>query len=316
MVIDHQDDKNRARTDASKAISACHDKAKESIAEADQVTPEFLSATYEELMSCVEKSVATKLQQVQDEVDFQANLRKSMGEIIANYTCNDETLKTTEAASTNYWNDPTSKDRKRIDVLLDVDSAQVHYIHNFISTEECDAILQAAHFQADSSGSQQPSSSNMSEDASTTLQGLQASSARIPSSTDDTDLLSAFRQRVLNYAEHFFTTQDLQQDDFVTAIRFAKGDYWQPHCDGKCTGNAHVPGERVATIIAYCKTPQKGGSTNFRNAGVTIVPKPNAAVFFTYVAIADGETDKGYTEYSTCPVLEGEQEIVIQWIQK
>jgi hypothetical protein len=329
MVIDHTDDKTRARDDASKAITKCHTKAKDSISAQENITPGFLSTTYDELMVCVESSVAVKIQEVQEEVNFQANLRKSMGDLIENYTCVDESLKPAEPLSTEFWRDPGSRNRKKVDKHMSADTTHLHYIHGFVSAEECEAIYNAAQdrFQhnnpvaaaAATATTQQPSCSNTVED--TTLQSLKASFARITTTDIDSsssNIIEAVRRRVIDYTKHatslgVLLDENHKQEDLM-AIRFSEGDVWQAHCDSKCNGSTHTPGERVATMVIYCNTAQKGSAINFRNAGVTIIPENEAAVFFSYAA-PDGETDKGYTEYSTCPVLEGEQKIVTQWVR-
>lgn len=65
----------------------------------------------------------------------------------------------------------------------------------------------------------------------------------------------------------------------------------------------------------YCKVPEKGGATNFRNSGVRINPVKGSAVFFSYINPVNRKMDTGFTEHSTCPVIEGEQIIVTQWIR-
>ena len=61
--------------------------------------------------------------------------------------------------------------------------------------------------------------------------------------------------------------------------------------------------------------PEVGGHTNFRNAGVHVKPTTGGAVFFSYIDVEKRITDKGFTEHSGCPVLEGEKKIVTQWIR-
>ncbi len=92
-------------------------------------------------------------------------------------------------------------------------------------------------------------------------------------------------------------------------------DRYMPHCDGDCTGLDFKPGNRMATIVMYCKVPKKGGATNFRNSGVHIKPKQYAATFFSYIDPDTMKMDSGFTEHSGCPVVEGEKKIVTQWVR-
>ena len=67
-------------------------------------------------------------------------------------------------------------------------------------------------------------------------------------------------------------------------------------------------------MVMYCKAPEKGGATNFRNSGVHIVPEAGTAAFLSYLG-SDGKTDKRLTEHSCCPVLQGEKKIAVQWLR-
>ena len=65
----------------------------------------------------------------------------------------------------------------------------------------------------------------------------------------------------------------------------------------------------------YCDVPTNGGATNFRNAGVHIVPTAGAATFFSYINPETKLMDTGFSEHSGCPVIEGEKKIITQWIR-
>lgn len=115
------------------------------------------------------------------------------------------------------------------------------------------------------------------------------------------------------------------------------GDTLRPHCDGACDGSEHITAGRVATAVSYCqvymlllprhvhmyimmfalcvKVPRRGGATTFSKAGVHVKPKAGAAVFFTYLG-DDGMMDRGITEHSGCPVLEGEKWLATMWFRK
>eukprot|EP01083_Nonionella_stella_P111619 327535_1 len=91
-------------------------------------------------------------------------------------------------------------------------------------------------------------------------------------------------------------------------------DRYMPHCDGQCDGLKFQEAGRVATMVLYCEAPEKGGATNFKQVGIHVVPEAGAAVFFSYLG-SDGRTDKGLTEHSCCPVLEGSKKIAVQWLR-
>eukprot|EP00978_Attheya_sp_CCMP212_P012042 scaffold29883_cov48-Attheya_sp.AAC.1 len=67
-------------------------------------------------------------------------------------------------------------------------------------------------------------------------------------------------------------------------------------------------------MVMYCEIPERGGSTNFKNAGVTVKPTLGSAVFFSYLG-EDGNMDNQFTEHSGCPVIEGRKHIAVQWMR-
>jgi hypothetical protein len=92
-------------------------------------------------------------------------------------------------------------------------------------------------------------------------------------------------------------------------------DRYMPHCDGDCNGMQHKIGNRMATMVMYCTVPEKGGSTNFRNSGVHVVPEAGTATFFSYIDPETMKMDNGFTVHSGCPVIAGEKKIVTQWVR-
>ncbi len=93
-------------------------------------------------------------------------------------------------------------------------------------------------------------------------------------------------------------------------------DRYTPHCDARCDGTSHFHGARVASLVMYCTIPEKGGHTNFQNAGIHVKPEVGSGLFFSYIDPATNGTDLGFTQHSGCPVYEGEKKIITQWVRK
>ena len=85
----------------------------------------------------------------------------------------------------------------------------------------------------------------------------------------------------------------------------------RPHCDGPCRGEDYPYGQRVATTILYCKTPEGGGQTSFTRSGMMISPRPRDLLLFAY-KYANGTMDNGFTEHSGCPITGGRKWIATQ----
>lgn len=90
-----------------------------------------------------------------------------------------------------------------------------------------------------------------------------------------------------------------------------RGDEYRPHCDGRCGGDRHRPGERVATSILYCQVPAQGGHTTFTMDTLKIGPDQGDMLVFGYLI---GQTmARQEAEHSSCPILAGGKWIATQW---
>jgi hypothetical protein len=66
---------------------------------------------------------------------------------------------------------------------------------------------------------------------------------------------------------------------------------------------------RVASALLFCKAADAGGYFRFPKSDVVLKPKAGMAVVFSYKSAEHEHLVDvgGYTEYSMCPVLAGEQ---------
>lgn len=314
LEIDEEDNVSIARNEATDMIQVCRDKALASVSTDRETSIENIN----ELVKCVESSVAVKLENANEEIAFQASVRTKMGSLLENYTCADEELPTTTPIETKTWlhND---RDAYSVDIMHERSRSKIHLIDNFIRPEECEAMEKAAkptlHVAtvADHDGG-----SRVSESRKAMQAGIKVPWAKEKYGNP----IAVLSRRVFDYTNSVtdFELEEFGQEDLMSIQYFGRGiddetpDRYTPHCDGECTGRPHKHGTRVATMVMYCDVPEVGGATNFRNAGIHIVPKAGNAVFFSYMA--DGTMDNGFTEHSGCPVLVGEKKIVTQWMRK
>ena len=71
----------------------------------------------------------------------------------------------------------------------------------------------------------------------------------------------------------------------------------------------------MSHVRVHSSNSNRGGHTNFRNAGVHVKPQVGDAIFFSYIDPEKMVMDSGFTEHSGCPVYEGDKKIVTQWIR-
>jgi hypothetical protein len=273
------------------------------------------TAALQLLTTCLENQLAAILQEKNAELAFQADLRTAMSATAENYTCADQTRETTTPKQVREWTHEGVT--RQAQILHDRPSSQIHVVVDFISPQECDAIVQAAASTlhrgtvADGKGG-----SRLSENRKAWQAGV-----KVDWSTDNA--IAAVSRRLFDYANHvtgYNMTVD-GQEDLMSIQYFGNGlqdkspDRYTPHCDGDCDGLPLKTGGRVATMVMYCDVPEIGGGTNFQHSNVFVKPQVGAAAFFSYL---DPEThihDRGFTTHSGCPVLEGTKRIAVQWMR-
>ncbi|KAL7527321.1 hypothetical protein ACHAWF_006315, partial [Thalassiosira exigua] len=312
IVVEHTDSKTIATKSASGVLENCRVAAKRQLK--DSADPDAAAKALEDLAECVGAGVAKQIETANEEVAFQAEIRKKMAESWENYTCADENVNATKPKRDERWRG------KKVGVMIDRPRSKVHTIENFLTEEECRAVEEAARpilhdaAVADGSGGGHLSDSRKAKQAGIKVHWEKEAEG---------DLIARLSRRVYDYVNHVlpFNIKENGQENLMSIQYFGRGpddeapDRYMPHCDGDCMGLDFKPGNRMATVVMYCEIPKVGGATNFRNSGVHIKPKKYAATFFSYIDPVTMKMDSGFTEHSGCPVVEGEKKIVTQWVR-
>eukprot|EP00584_Thalassiosira_punctigera_P007889 CAMPEP_0172535056 /NCGR_PEP_ID=MMETSP1067-20121228/7220_1 /TAXON_ID=265564 ORGANISM="Thalassiosira punctigera, Strain Tpunct2005C2" /NCGR_SAMPLE_ID=MMETSP1067 /ASSEMBLY_ACC=CAM_ASM_000444 /LENGTH=477 /DNA_ID=CAMNT_0013319949 /DNA_START=14 /DNA_END=1447 /DNA_ORIENTATION=+ len=319
VEVEHTDSKTIASKSASNLLDDCKSVAKRQLSS----DPESAGDILEDLAKCVQKGVAVEIERANEEIAFQATVRKDMAALVENYTCADETLNSTEAKRIEYWENWDGDNRRRqmkVQVMIDRPASKIHTIENFLTADECRAVEEtAAPLLHDATVADGSGGSKLSESRKAKQAGIKVNWEK----EADGDLIARLSRRVYDYVNHVlpFDIKENGQEDLMSIQYFGRGpddeapDRYMPHCDGDCNGLDFKPGNRMATIVMYCDVPRVGGATRFRNSNVHIRPKKYAATFFSYIDPVSMKMDSGFTEHSGCPVVEGEKKIVTQWVR-
>ena len=205
--------------------------------------------------NCNEELFTDRLVDASKEIKFQANVRKHLAIQWEEYTCADDDAPLPEPVEKSRWHGLS------VSKYLDRDSAKIHIIENFINTEECEAVMEAAKpllhkaTVADGSGGSQYSKSRNAMQAGVRVPWEEEVNGHaIPSLAKR---IYAYTNRVTN-----LNLSPSGQEDLM-AIQYDGKNYedghppdrYTPHCDGECTGLPHKPGTRVATMVMYCEAP-------------------------------------------------------------
>mmetsp|Transcript_15709 Transcript_15709/g.15110 ORF Transcript_15709/g.15110 Transcript_15709/m.15110 type:complete len:461 (-) Transcript_15709:73-1455(-) len=313
VKIVQEDNISSARDSAAELMSHCQEKAFD-----DTRRNRPVEETIKDLIECSEQRVTEQLIAANEEIAFQARIRKKMGEKMENYTCADEGMTTTTAIRDETWLNNGYEHTTHI--LHDHFDSHIHLIEDLITPEECNAMETAAAATlhrasvADGKGGSEVSASRKAMQAGITVPWHEEAQG---------NGIASVSRKIYNYVNHVLDLDinEFGQEDLMSIQYSGRGDddpepdRYTPHCDGQCDGIEFKSGNRMATVLLYCDVPTRGGATNFRNANIHVVPQPGNAVFFSYLDPVTMKTDSGFTEHSGCPVIEGEKKIVTQWIR-
>lgn len=104
----------------------------------------------------------------------------------------------------------------------------------------------------------------------------------------------------------------------LQVLHYRPGAEYRPHHDYFDPAQPGTPsivamgGQRVATLVMYLNTPERGGGTTFPELGLEVAPVKGHAVFFSY-----NRPDPGTrTLHGGAPVLAGEKWVATKWMRE
>merc|ERR1719221_454058 len=130
VEVEHTDSKSIASNAAAAILDDCNSAAKRALADDGSNAADVL----ESFDGCFRKGVTEEIEKANEEVSFQAGIRKTMAGTLERYACFDEKLNTTESDSDEYW------EGRKVKVLVDRPASKVHVIEDFLTEDECRAI--------------------------------------------------------------------------------------------------------------------------------------------------------------------------------
>ncbi len=101
-------------------------------------------------------------------------------------------------------------------------------------------------------------------------------------------------------------------------LRYGPGNRYEPHNDYFDPKDSGTPvilsrgGQRVATLIVYLQSPEKGGGTVFPDVGLEVAPIAGNAVFFSY----NKPHSSTKTLHGGQPIIQGEKWIATKWVRE
>ena len=196
---------------------------------------------------------------------------------------------------------------RNVTVVFEQLAPRLVLMDNFMSESECDAICELA----TSSMRKARVISKISGGAKLLPDVRDANSACL--SEDIHPLIRTVERRIAA-----LTGWQSECGDILQIQRYTKGGKYIPHYDffnEKSGGEAKYlapPGQRLATLIVYLRSPESGGATYLANLGMRIVPRRGTALFFSY----PGADERTGTLHGGESVEEGEKWILTKWFRE
>jgi len=212
IKVEHTDSKSIAAKSASKLLDECKSTAKRQLTkdDADAIT------ILESLSDCVRKGIADEIERANEEIVFQAKIRKEIADSWENYTCADETVNATEPKSETKWR------QRDVGIMLDRPASKIHVIEDFLTAEECKAVEEMAtpHLHdaqvADGSGGGELSDNRKAKQAAIAVNW---------DKEKDGDLIARLSRRVYDYVNHVlpFDIKENGQESLMSIQYFGRG---------------------------------------------------------------------------------------------
>ena len=198
-----------------------------------------------------------------------------------------------------------TSDRK-VDIVTVVKFPRVVVFGNLLSDEECDALIELA---------QPKLARSLTVDNQTG--GEEVNSAR----TSDGMFFGRAENPVCERVERRLAELlrwPFENGEGLQVLRYRTGAQYVPHYDyfdPAQPGTARIVqrgGQRVATIVMYLRTPERGGATVFPDIGLEVQPVKGSGVFFSY----DRPHPDTKTLHGGTPVTLGEKYVATKWLRQ
>lgn len=301
FVITVEDHKTRARRKAKEALEIC----KQSVEDDTSLTAED---KIDQLTGCMEQQLALSMQETADEIQFQSDLRKRMGNSWSEYACRDAMNTTTTNSIVNAtWTFQPTRGKKqtfKTKLLFESDFSKIQRVEQFVTDQECQALLKAA------TPAKNPTSLPLKSKASSKVVGvfiekIEQLASFVTGMSAKIEKEPLLQVRLIEPSTDKTTKQEdcsIELDGSTT-------------CSGG-TEDAIGPTVRVllandtnvlVSVMVMCETPEVGGEIFFTKTGTTLLPQDikGDAIVILHEVNEKREEDPFVDEFVICPVQEG-----------
>jgi hypothetical protein len=242
-------------SEPAELLAKCKEEAKKKL-ESVKGDTEKEQSIMEKYDACLKDGLVPKLMLANDEIVFQTTIRESIAGSMENFTCLDAGMGSSPDVETLQWTNEKDNVTRTVHVKLERPASRIHVVSNFAYPEECAAMQENAESKlshasvADGKGGTQ---------ISVNRKAMQASISPKWKLEADGDLITRLSRRVFDYTNRVLglNVSEQGQEPLMSIQYEGRGyndtqpDRYTPHCDGRCTGEPHMYGNRMATMVIY-----------------------------------------------------------------
>jgi len=287
--------KTRAQERAQEAVKGCRD-LEQYLEEATCGSP---FDHLERLTECMKANVEESLYETQEEIVFQADIRKRLGSQLKEYACSDPNAPTTEPIYEEEWN-PSNPHlhfddlNHNLKVLLHVDTNMIAIIENMVTPSDCEDLLTLA-----STNEEDPTIVPWDLRKETvSLDMLSRIYAYVNPAAKQMSMYAGLPQKGMDIFKVHHDSIMLPQKHLEPTSSSSIGSHEWP-----VTGNSY------ARLFMFCEVPDEngGGAMHFPESGAHIQPKFGEGLLVTYTRPSEGVSynEKFFNEHAECPLLSG-----------
>ena len=195
---------------------------------------------------------------------------------------------------------------RRVDILTVVKHPRVVVFGNLLSDEECESLIELSQPKLARSQTVDNQTGGEEVNSARTSDGMSFSRAEHP-------VVERVEKRLAELVKWPF-----ENGEGLQVLRYRMGAQYVPHYDyfdPAQPGTAKIVqrgGQRVATIVMYLRTPERGGATIFPDIGLEVQPVKGSGVFFSY----DRPHPDTKTLHGGTPVTLGEKYVATKWLRE
>ena len=195
---------------------------------------------------------------------------------------------------------------RRVHVLAAMRSPRVVVFGNLLSDEECDEVVDLARQRLARSETVQMSTGGSEVNEARTSDGMFFNRG-------ENALCKRIEARIAALLQW-----PVENGEGLQILRYRPGAEYKPHYDYFDPAQPGTPsilkrgGQRVASVVMYLNTPDRGGATVFPDVHLDVNPVKGNAVFFSY----DRPHPMTRSLHGSTPVREGEKWVATKWLRE